>query len=68
MRSFQRIAELTHTTIDLIAQLRELEELREQVRTAEMLRRASPSPRRAGRRNRTRSHGRGRIVRSVLPP
>jgi hypothetical protein len=36
MRSFQRLAAITDTTANLIAQLRELEGLRERVRKAEL--------------------------------
>jgi len=50
MRSFQRLAAITDTTANLIAQLRELEGLRERVRKAELARRS----RRVDRRKRTR--------------
>jgi hypothetical protein len=49
MRSFQRLAAITDTTANLIAQLRELEGLRERVRKAELA-----SRRRLYRRKRTR--------------
>jgi hypothetical protein len=72
MRSFQRIAELTNTTVDLITQLRELEELREQVRKAEtstpQLRRSSIEQRRPRLRDRPRSYGDGRIARTIPLP
>ena len=50
MRSFQRLAAITDTTANLIAQLRELEGLRERVSKAELARRS----RRVDRRKRTR--------------
>jgi len=47
MRSLQqRIAAVTDMTANLIAQLRELDRLREQVRKAELSARGSPQPKR----------------------
>lgn len=51
MRYFQRLAAITDTTANLIAQLRELARLRERVRKAELGRRS----RRVDHRKRTRS-------------
>jgi hypothetical protein len=50
MSTLQRLAAITDTTADLIAQLRELQRLRERVRKAELARRSW----RADRRKRTR--------------
>jgi hypothetical protein len=50
MSSDRRFAAITDTTADLIAQLRELQGLRERVRKAELARRS----RQADRRKRTR--------------
>ena len=50
MRSFQRLEAVTDASAKLIAQLRELEGLRERVRKAELARRS----RRVDRRKRTR--------------
>jgi hypothetical protein len=41
MSSLQRLAAVTDTTANLIAQLRELEELRERVRKVELARRSA---------------------------
>jgi hypothetical protein len=47
MSSLQRrIAALTHSTADLIAQLRELDRLREQVRKAQLISKRSTLPKR----------------------
>lgn len=47
MSSLQRrIAALTHSTADLIAQLRELDRLREQVRKAQLVSKRSTQPKR----------------------
>jgi hypothetical protein len=50
MRSLQRLPAITDTTANLIAQLRELEKLRERVRKAELAQRSQ----RIDRRKRTR--------------
>jgi hypothetical protein len=67
MSSLQRrIAAVTDTTANLIAQLRELDRLREQVRKALLSARKSPQPK---RRNGTAlSHGLIRNRPTVNPP
>jgi hypothetical protein len=69
MNTLQRLAAITDATANLIAQLRELNELREEVRKAELLvrRSRSISRRKIIFNNKRRRHPLARLHRDNLP-
>jgi hypothetical protein len=67
MNTLQRLAAITDATANLIAQLRELNELREEVRKAELLARRSRSIRKIIFNNKRRRHPLARLHRDNLP-
>jgi hypothetical protein len=67
MNTLQRLAAITEATEYLIAQLRELNELREQVRKAELSARRSRPIRKINFNNKRRRHPLGRVHRYNPP-